>query len=282
MRLPERIAVIGGGRMGAGIALTFAFHGAQVFVVERTEESAVQALRRLEGLASVAVMKDSNAPDYEVLLGRMSVTGAFVPSLECDLIIEAVQEDFAVKADTLRAIESQVGETVAIATNTSSLSVTKLSRELSHPERFFGLHFFNPVPPSKLIEIVVGDATDDELVARAQEWAIALSKTPVVVSDSPGFASSRLGVALALEAMRMLEEGVASAEDIDASMVLGYRHASGPLRTTDLVGLDVRLGIAEHLTSELGERFVPPQILRNKVAAGDLGRKSGRGFFEYQ
>ena len=160
-------------------------------------------------------------------------------------------------------------------------ALAALADALRDPARFLGLHFFNPVPASTLIEVVVGEQTGVGLVAAAREWTEGLRKTPVVVHDAPGFASSRLGVALALEAMRMLEEGVASAEDIDAAMVLGYRHATGPLKTTDLVGLDVRLGIAEYLASTLGERFAPPQILRDKVAAGELGRKSGAGFFDY-
>ena len=152
---------------------------------------------------------------------------------------------------------------------------------LAVPERFLGLHFFNPVPVSDLIEIVVGPRTDPALVERAREWAGALGKTPITVADSPGFASSRLGVCLALEAMRMLEEGVASAADIDTAMTLGYRHPMGPLRTTDVVGLDVRLAIAEHLAAELGPRFEPPKVLRDLVAAGHLGRKTGQGFYTW-
>jgi 3-hydroxybutyryl-CoA dehydrogenase len=144
-----------------------------------------------------------------------------------------------------------------------------------------GLHFFNPVPASTLIEVVLAKETSPELAATAKSWTEALGKTAVVVNDAPGFASSRLGVAIALEAMRMVEEGVASAEDIDAAMVLGYKHPTGPLKTTDIVGLDVRLGIAEYLHSTLGERFAPPQILRDKVARGELGRKTGKGFFDW-
>ncbi|WP_309072782.1 3-hydroxyacyl-CoA dehydrogenase family protein, partial [Arthrobacter sp.] len=144
-----------------------------------------------------------------------------------------------------------------------------------------GLHFFNPVPASTLIEVVLAPKTSAELAELARGWTEALGKTPVVVRDAPGFASSRLGVAIALEAMRMVEEGVASAEDIDTAMVLGYKHPVGPLRTTDIVGLDVRLGIAEYLASTLGERFEPPQILREKVARGELGRKAGQGFFTW-
>jgi 3-hydroxybutyryl-CoA dehydrogenase len=161
------------------------------------------------------------------------------------------------------------------------LSVNGLARELARPQNFLGLHFFNPVPASTLIEVVLGEHTSGQLARAARGWVAALGKTAVVVNDAPGFASSRLGVAIALEAMRMVEEGVASAEDIDNAMVLGYKHPTGPLRTTDIVGLDVRLGIAEYLASTLGERFAPPQILRDKVARGELGRKTGKGFFEW-
>jgi len=281
MALPNHIAVVGGGRMGAGIALSLATGGSQVTVLERDAASVDAARARLDDIAQKAVAKDPAAPALDVLLGRLAVSEDYELLREANLVIEAVPEDFELKVNTLRAIEGRVTETTAIATNTSSLSVTKLAAELSHPSRFLGLHFFNPVPASTLIEVVVGEQTGVGLVAAAREWTEGLRKTPVVVHDAPGFASSRLGVALALEAMRMLEEGVASAEDIDAAMVLGYRHATGPLKTTDLVGLDVRLGIAEYLASTLGERFAPPQILRDKVAAGELGRKSGTGFFDY-
>lgn len=281
MALPNHIAVVGGGRMGAGIALSLAIGGSQVTVLERDAASVDAARARLDDIAQKAVAKDPAAPALDVLLGRLAVSEDYELLREANLVIEAVPEDFELKVNTLRAIEGRVTETTAIATNTSSLSVTKLAAELSHPSRFLGLHFFNPVPASTLIEVVVGEQTGVGLVAAARAWTEGLRKTPVVVHDAPGFASSRLGVALALEAMRMLEEGVASAEDIDAAMVLGYRHATGPLKTTDLVGLDVRLGIAEYLASTLGERFAPPQILRDKVAAGELGRKSGTGFFDY-
>ena len=153
--------------------------------------------------------------------------------------------------------------------------------ELRYPSRLLGLHFFNPVPASELVEIVVGAATEPGIVASAQGWVTELGKTPVTVRDSPGFASSRLGLVIGLEAIRMLQEGVASADDIDAAMVLGYKYPVGPLRLTDIVGLDVRLGIAEYLHAQLGERFAPPQLLRDKVAAGELGRKSGQGFFNW-
>jgi 3-hydroxybutyryl-CoA dehydrogenase len=159
--------------------------------------------------------------------------------------------------------------------------VSELAASLRRPAQFLGLHFFNPVPASTLIEVVVAQETSEETLAAARGWVEALGKTAVVVKDAPGFASSRLGVAIALEAMRMLEEGVASAEDIDNAMVLGYKHPTGPLKTSDIVGLDVRLGIAEYLHKTLGERFAPPQILREKVANGELGRKTGKGFYDW-
>ena len=181
----------------------------------------------------------------------------------------------------LRAAESAVGPDTVLATNTSSLSVTDLASHLQRPSRFLGMHFFNPVPASKLVELVVAGPTDPALPGTATDWIRGIGKTAIVVQDRPGFASSRLGVLLGLEAIRMLEEGVADAEAIDTAMELGYRHPMGPLRSTDLVGLDVRLAIAEYLHSTLGERFAPPQLLRDKVAAGDLGRKTGRGFYTY-
>lgn len=185
------------------------------------------------------------------------------------------------------ALESAevVGTDAWLRTNTSSMSVDELAQAVGevtgHPERICGLHFFNPVPASKLIEVIIADASAGELRELAPQWVTALGKTPVVVKNRPGFASSRLGLALGLEAMRMVQEGVASVEDIDNAMTLGYKHPVGPLALTDIVGLDVRLGIAEYLSEELGDRFTPPQILRDKVAVGELGRKSGKGFYDY-
>ncbi|MEU7748883.1 3-hydroxyacyl-CoA dehydrogenase family protein [Nonomuraea sp. NPDC049158] len=179
------------------------------------------------------------------------------------------------------AVEETVQPDAVIASNTSGISLDTLAEALGGPERFLGLHFFNPVPASKLVEVVVATATDPGLRDRAVAWVEALGKTAVVVRDAPGFASSRLGVVLGLEAIRMVEAGVASAEDIDAAMTLGYGHPTGPLRLTDLVGLDVRLGIARYLEREWGARFTPPDLLVRLVEQGHLGRKTGRGFYDW-
>lgn len=278
--LPSSVGVIGGGRMGAGIAQVFAQAGASVTVIERDDTTVAQARARLDDGISKAAARDS-AVDAGAVLERLDVSANYESLAAAELVIEAVPEVFALKVDALVKAEQIIGESAWLATNTSSLSLTGLAGRLQRPDRFCGLHFFNPVPPSALVEIVLTSTTAPELRQHAVAWVKALGKIPIIVNDAPGFASSRLGVAIALEAMRMLEEGVASAEDIDTAMVLGYRHATGPLHTSDLVGLDVRLGIAEYLHATLGERFAPPQILRDKVAAGELGRKTGRGFFDY-
>lgn len=201
---------------------------------------------------------------------------------DADLVVEAVPEDAALKARLLAAAEQAVGDRCVLATNTSSLPVTELAAALTRPGRFLGMHFFNPVPVSALVELVLGPETTTETLDAAVGWTHTLGKQEVVVQDSPGFASSRLGLALGLEAIRMVEEGVADPEAIDTAMRLGYRHPMGPLRLTDLVGLDVRLAIAEHLHATLGERFAPPPLLREKVARGELGRKTGQGFHRWQ
>ncbi|MGY1884859.1 3-hydroxyacyl-CoA dehydrogenase family protein [Blastococcus sp. SYSU DS0753] len=280
--VPARVAVIGGGRMGAGIAQAFLTAGARVEVVEAGAEAADAAHGRVaEGLAEAA-RRGKLDGDVAAALDRLTlVDSPAALDRENGLVVEAVPERADLKAEVLGAAESAVGPDAVLATNTSSLSVTELAAALERPARFLGLHFFNPVPASKLVEVVVARETAAELVGIASGWVRALGKTDVVVKDSPGFASSRLGVLLGLEAIRMLEEGVADAEAIDAAMELGYRHPMGPLRSTDFVGLDVRLAIAEYLHRTLGERFAPPQLLRDKVAAGELGRTTGRGFHTY-
>jgi 3-hydroxybutyryl-CoA dehydrogenase len=279
--VPARVGVLGGGRMGGGIAHAFLVAGSSVAVVERDEAQADAALDRVVRAVQASIDRGMVVESLEALTDRLDVGVDDALFDECDLVIEAVPEDFALKVDSLRRIENRVGAETPIASNTSSISIDDLAAELRFPSRLLGLHFFNPVPASELVEIVVGAQTEPAIVEAARGWVDALDKTPVTVRNSPGFASSRLGLVIGLEAIRMLEEGVASAEDIDAAMVLGYKFPIGPLRLTDIVGLDVRLGIAEYLALQLGERFAPPQLLRDKVAAGELGRKSGRGFFSW-
>jgi 3-hydroxybutyryl-CoA dehydrogenase len=283
MSSPELVAVIGGGRMGAGIAQVFAVTGSDVVVAEGGAEAADAARARIAtGLRRAAERGalGTETPDDVLRRVRLVHDVADLPA-KAELVVEAVPEHVDLKVQVLTAAEAVVSPDAVLATNTSSLSIAELAATLQRPQAFLGMHFFNPVPPSKLVEIVVGPATLDEVRDRALAWVDALGKTAVVVRDSPGFATSRLGVLLGLEAIRMLEEGVADAESIDRAMELGYRHPMGPLRSTDLVGLDVRLAIAEYLQRTLGDRFTPPQLLRDKVARGELGRKTGRGFYDW-
>ncbi|MEU3346359.1 3-hydroxyacyl-CoA dehydrogenase family protein [Streptomyces sp. NPDC006700] len=281
--VPAVVGVIGGGRMGAGVAQSFAAAGSSVTVVESGAQAAAAAVERVAtGLRRAAERGRLAEPAEQVLARVTAVESVDGLAPGTGLVVEAVPENAALKAGLLAAAEAAVDATTVLATNTSSLSVTELASALKVPGRFLGMHFFNPVPASELIEIVVAPETSPEVVRAALGWTHALGKKDVVVKDSPGFASSRLGLALGLEAIRMVEEGVAEPEAIDDAMSLGYKHPMGPLRLTDLVGLDVRLAIAEYLHGTLGERFAPPQLLRDKVARGELGRKSGQGFYTWQ
>lgn len=278
----ETVVVVGGGTMGAGIAQSMLEAGASVVIVESGAERADAAHARVaDGLRR----RFKNDADPEAaaapLLERLDVSAGLPSTSDAVLVIEAVPEDAALKAEVLASLEAHFPPTTMLATNTSSLSIDGLAAGLAHPERFIGMHFFNPVPRSALVELVTGRATSARTVAAAETWVERLDKESIVVRDAPGFATSRLGLIIGLEAIRMVEEGVASAEDIDRGMVLGYRFPMGPLRLTDLVGLDVRLGIAEHLAREIGERFEPPQLLRDMVAAGHLGQKTGKGFYDW-
>jgi 3-hydroxybutyryl-CoA dehydrogenase len=275
---PRHVGVLGGGRMGAGIAHAFLLAGSRVAVVERDAESADAALQRIRESIRRSAERGASLDEDEI--DSRLTTGTDISSFaDSDLVIEAVPEDRELKEQALARAEAAMPAQAILATNTSSISIDDLAASRHRPERFLGLHFFNPVPASALVEIVRGSTTTATAVESATSCVGALGKTPIVVRDSPGFASSRLGVMLGLEAIRMLEEGVASAADIDAAMTLGYRHPMGPLRTTDVVGLDVRLGIAEELERTLGQRFAPPGLLRRMVAEGKLGRKSGEGFY---
>jgi 3-hydroxybutyryl-CoA dehydrogenase len=274
-----RAAVIGGGTMGAGIAQVLLEAGCEVVVVEADDVAAERARTRVaDGLRR---RKGADPAEIDARAGRLRTATGLDGPLDVELVVEAIPEIPAAKRDLLAAAEKVVPPGALLASNTSSLSITDLAGALQRPERFLGMHFFNPVPLSALVELVVGSGTAPGAVDDARRWVARLGKESIEVRDSPGFATSRLGVCLGLEAIRMLEEGVATAADIDAGMVLGYRHPMGPLRLTDLVGLDVRLAIAEHLAATLGPRFEPPALLREKVTAGELGQKSGQGFYDW-
>jgi 3-hydroxybutyryl-CoA dehydrogenase len=279
--LPDLVGVVGGGRMGAGIAHAFLAAGCDVTVREVEHMSAEAAVARIERSMRVAIQRGTVIEPWPAISSRLRVVTAIDDLADRELVIEAVPEIVALKADVLTAVEKSVSPECVLATNTSSLSIDVLAGVLCDARRFIGLHFFNPVPTSELVEIITGSQTDSRLSDDAVRWVGGLGKTAVAVHDSPGFATSRLGVVIALEAMRMLEEGVASAADIDTAMRLGYKHPVGPLALTDIVGLDVRLDIARHLADTLGPRFDPPKILEELVGQGYTGRKSGRGFYGY-
>jgi len=215
-------------------------------------------------------------------LERLTATGdPGEAATGADLVIEAVPESLELKRRVLSEFAARVAPATVLASNTSSLSISRIADGVPGPERVVGLHFFNPVHIMSLVEVIRGSRTVERVVEQARGFATRLGKEPITVSDAPGFASSRLGVAIGLEAIRMLEAGVASAADIDRAMELGYRHPMGPLRLTDLVGLDVRLRIARYLQGELGERFRPPGLLERMVEQGKLGRKTGQGFYTW-
>lgn len=266
--------------MGAGIAHALLLAGVEVAIVER-DDAAAEGARSAVARAVQASVQRGQIEYAQKAMARLTVVTSTDVFSGAGLVIEAVPEIIELKIDTMRRIEAAVADDTVIATNTSSLSLDVLGAALKAPERLLGLHFFNPVPASKLIEIVLTDTTDPALRERAIAWVKILGKTPVVVKNAPGFASSRLGLALGLEAIRMVEDGVASATDIDTAMTLGYGHPIGPLRLTDLVGIDVRLDIARYLERELGPRFTPPQLMVDMVGRGDLGRKSGQGFYDW-
>lgn len=279
-----RIVVVGAGTMGHGIAHVAAASGYQVTLVDQTTELVERGLSKVRANLQGGIDRGKlTEPERDGTLERLrGATDVASAARDAALVIEAIPERFELKAELFRRLEAAVADDAILATNTSSLSVTDLQEQLERGERFIGLHFFNPVHIMQLVEVVRGHASSEEVVQAGLAFARSLGRDPILVNDSPGFASSRLGIALGLEAMRMLEEGVASAADIDKAMALGYRHPMGPLELTDLVGLDVRLDIARYLHDKLGaEHFRPPAILERLVAEGKLGKKSGHGFYDW-
>jgi len=278
------ITVIGAGTMGHGIAQVAAQAGFDVTLTDVDDEALSRALDHIERNLDGGIKRNKLTPEQrDQTLARLVTTGDVERALaSADMCIEAVVEKLRVKRNVFSAMERYASADAILATNTSSLPLARIAESLQRPDRVIGLHFFNPVHIMPLVEVVVQQATPDDIRKTAIDAVVTMGKTPVVVHDSPGFATSRLGVALALEAIRMLEQGVAEAADIDKAMELGYKHPVGPLKLTDIVGLDVRLAIAETLHRELGgDHFEPPQLLRDKVAAGELGKKTGKGFYEW-
>lgn len=267
-RFKNQVTVIGAGTMGVGIAELFIRRGWQVNLVDKD-------LRQLDAACNW-IVKNGGGRSEELLKLLQDISEL----QQAEFVIECVPEEMRLKIDVLTELESRLKPRL-LCSNTSSLSISDLQAALSFPSNFLGLHFFQPVQQTGLIEVITGTQTAAVTLRAGVECSEFLERRPVVVKDSPGFATSRLGIAIGLEAMRMLEEGIATAEDIDAGMQLGYGHMTGPLRMTDMVGLDVRLAISEYLAEKLGTRFEPPSILREKVSNGHLGRKVGRGFFEW-
>ncbi len=281
----ESVVVIGAGTMGHGIAQAAAQAGCRVRLTDAVPGAAARGLERIAGNLAGAVERGKmTAERREEVLARLGAVDDFDAAVAgADLAVEAVPEDLALKQALFARLDALLAPPAVLASNTSSLPLAAIAGATRHPGRVVGMHFFNPVHVMKLVEIVVHEGTLPAVRERAVALAAAMGKEPIVVRDAPGFASSRLGITLGLEAMRMLEEGVASAEDIDKAMTLGYGHPMGPLRLTDLVGLDVRLAIAEHLHATLaGGRYEPPAILRRLVAEGRLGKKTGAGFYEWR
>ncbi len=280
----HQVGVIGAGTMGHGIAQVCAMAGMSVNLTDRDPSGLERGLAAIRANLQKGVDRGKvTAEAMESALGRVQA----VPSVEAcvqqaDIVIEAVPEVLDIKQSLFKQVEPLVRPDTVLGTNTSSLSIAAIGSVLERPERLIGTHFFNPVHIMKLLEVIIAKACSDDTVARIQEFGTKINKEVILVRDVPGFATSRLGVALGMEAIRMLESGVASAEDIDKAMVLGYRHPIGPLKLTDLVGLDVRLKIGEYLAQELNNpAFIPPQLMRDMVERGELGKKSGQGFYTW-
>lgn len=277
----SRVFVVGAGTMGAGIAEVAAKAGLSTTLSDVSRELVDRGVARVEASLAKAVERGKLAPESAAeVRARLTSAVGLADAAGADLVIEAVPEDMGLKK-RLFAELVVAAPGAMLATNTSSLSVTELAASTPDPSRVIGLHFFNPPAIMPLLEIVRAEQTSAGTLEAAEQLAKVIGKTSIVVRDVPGFATSRLGIILGMEAIRMLESGVASAADIDRAMELGYRHPMGPLKLTDLVGLDVRLAIADHLTKELGPQFTPPPLLRRLVRAGKLGKKSGEGFYRW-
>lgn len=279
----RRLAVLGAGTMGHGIAHVAATAGLEVRLYDVTEAAAAGGRAKIAAnLDKGVALGKVEAAARDAALARVSATGSLEAACaDVDLVIEAVPEQLELKRELFAAVDRAAPPRALFATNTSSLPVAAIAASVAEPARVVGMHFFNPVHLMKLCEVVHHPGSALTAIETAVGLARAWGKSPIVVKDSPGFASSRLGIALGLEAIRMVEEGVASPDDIDTAMKLGYGHPMGPLELTDLVGLDVRLGIADYLSDAIGPAFEPPELLRRLVADGKLGKKTGEGFYRW-
>ena len=280
----KNITVCGSGTMGRGIAQVSAQFGYNVRLFDLKQEQLVSAMNAIQNNLEKGVARGkTTVEEQERCLANLRVyTSLEEACTDCDLFIEAIPEQLALKHKILCEVEGYVSKECILGTNTSSLSIADVAQPLSHPERLLGTHFFNPVHIMKLLEIVYHKDTGEDVIAICTDFAAKIKKESILVKNVPGFATSRLGVALGMEAIRMLQDGVASAEDIDKAMVLGYKHPIGPLKLTDMIGLDVRLAIGEYLAKELNNTaFEPPALLRQKVAEGKVGKKSGEGFYNW-
>lgn len=279
----QRIGIVGSGTMGHGIAHVSALAGCDVALYDVDAARVGAALAKVRANLDKGVEKGKVTPDErDAAVARLTGATRLEDLAACDLVIEAIPEKLEMKRQLFHALDTIVREGAILATNTSSLSIAAIAAGGRAPNRVIGTHFFNPVHIMALLEVVVYDGTAPSVLDQVLRWGARIGKETITVRDFPGFATSRLGVCLGMEAIRMVEQGVASAEDIDKAMVLGYRHPVGPLRLTDMVGLDVRLAIGEYLAKELGNAaFEPPALMREMVKHGKLGQKSGEGFYRW-
>ena len=280
----ERVGVIGAGTMGHGIAQVCAMAGMEATLYDLTDEAVAKGLAKIQTNLQKGVDRGKvDASLAQASLERLTGTTELPAVADgADLIVEAIPERLDLKQSLFRELSSWTPDGTVYGTNTSSLSVAKIAEAAPDASRVIGLHFFNPVHIMKLLEIIHHPGTDPDVLERCVRFGEQIGKECIRIGDFPGFATSRLGVCLGMEAIRMVEQGVGTAEDIDKAMVLGYRHPVGPLKLTDMVGLDIRMHIGEYLAKELGNSaFEPPQLMRDMVADGRLGRKSGRGFYDW-
>ena len=280
----QTVTVLGSGTMGAGIAQVCAQAGYDTRLFDADGIALERGMQRIRDFWEKGIAKGkTTAQQRDEWAGRLHRETDFTRAMQdVDLVIEAVPEDLKLKQRLFADADKKAPKQAILASNTSSLSITAIAAATQRPHRVLGLHFFNPVPLMQLLEIVRHDSVDDDVLATSRAFGTRLGKTTIVVKDSPGFATSRLGIVLGNEAMRMLEEGVASAKDIDTALRLGYGHPMGPLELSDLVGLDVRANVGDYLHSQFkGAHYRSPDLLRRLVAAGDLGKKTGRGFYDW-